>query len=163
MPLEDLREPVGSRFQVGDRGYGLATTPGIQRVLELGGRLAPCGRDSYRATRPSVEARLRTKGNRRSVATPKRGTSTKIRPPFHRGYAGKFVVVNPQEGGLMDRDRIEGKLKEAEGKLTDDTLREKQGQAQEKWGEAKEKIEETKEKLEEMRRKREREPEHTRR
>jgi uncharacterized protein YjbJ (UPF0337 family) len=39
----------------------------------------------------------------------------------------------------MDRDRIEGTLKEAEGKLTDDEVREKQGQAQETWGKAKDK------------------------
>ena len=37
----------------------------------------------------------------------------------------------------MDRDRIEGNLKEAEGKLTDDEVREKQGQAQGTWGKVK--------------------------
>jgi uncharacterized protein YjbJ (UPF0337 family) len=37
----------------------------------------------------------------------------------------------------MDRDRIEGNLKEAEGKLTDDELREKEGQAQDTWGKVK--------------------------
>ncbi len=31
------------------------------------------------------------------------------------------------------RDKVEGKLKEAEGELTDDTMREKQGEAQQKW------------------------------
>ena len=40
----------------------------------------------------------------------------------------------------MDKDRIEGNLKEAEGKLTDDELREKQGQAQETWGKAKDAV-----------------------
>ena len=40
----------------------------------------------------------------------------------------------------MDRDRIEGNLKEAEGKLTGDELREKQGQAQDAWGKAKDKV-----------------------
>ena len=35
---------------------------------------------------------------------------------------------------MMDRDRIEGNLKEAEGKLTGDEVREKQGQAQDTWG-----------------------------
>ena len=39
----------------------------------------------------------------------------------------------------MDKDRIEGNLKEAEGKLTGDELREKQGQAQDTWGKAKDK------------------------
>jgi uncharacterized protein YjbJ (UPF0337 family) len=39
----------------------------------------------------------------------------------------------------MDRDRIEGNLKEAEGKLTGDKAREKQGQAQDTWGKAKDK------------------------
>ena len=43
----------------------------------------------------------------------------------------------------MDKDRIEGNLKEAEGKLTDDKVREKQGQAQDTWGKAKDKIEDT--------------------
>jgi uncharacterized protein YjbJ (UPF0337 family) len=35
------------------------------------------------------------------------------------------------------QDKAEGKLKETEGKLTDDELREKQGQAQQKVGAAK--------------------------
>ena len=54
----------------------------------------------------------------------------------------------------MDRDRIEGNLKEAEGKLTDDELREKQGQTQDSWGKAKEKAddawESTKDKAEDV-------------
>ena len=37
----------------------------------------------------------------------------------------------------MDKDRIEGNLKEAEGKLTGDEEREKEGQAQDSWGKAK--------------------------
>jgi uncharacterized protein YjbJ (UPF0337 family) len=37
----------------------------------------------------------------------------------------------------VDRDRIEGNLKEAEGKLTDDETLEKEGQAQDSWGKAK--------------------------
>ncbi len=39
----------------------------------------------------------------------------------------------------MDKDRIEGKAKELEGKLTDDESREAEGRAQSKWGEAKDK------------------------
>ena len=39
----------------------------------------------------------------------------------------------------MDSDRIEGKLKEAEGKLTGDEEREREGQAQDAWGETKDK------------------------
>ena len=38
------------------------------------------------------------------------------------------------------RDKVEVKLKEAEGDLTDDTMREKEGEAQQKWGEAKDKV-----------------------
>ena len=41
----------------------------------------------------------------------------------------------------MDKDRIEGNLKEAEGKLTGDEVREKQGQAQDTWGKVKDKAE----------------------
>ncbi len=41
----------------------------------------------------------------------------------------------------MDRDRIEGNVKEAEGKLTGDEVREKQGQAQDTWGMVKDKAE----------------------
>ena len=37
----------------------------------------------------------------------------------------------------MDSDRIEGNLKEAEGKLTGDEELEKEGQAQDAWGKAK--------------------------
>jgi uncharacterized protein YjbJ (UPF0337 family) len=40
----------------------------------------------------------------------------------------------------MDRDKVEGKLKEKEGELTGDEAREKQGEAQQAWGEAKEKV-----------------------
>ncbi len=39
----------------------------------------------------------------------------------------------------MDSDRIEGKAKEYEGKLTDDESREAEGRAQGEWGEAKDK------------------------
>ena len=41
----------------------------------------------------------------------------------------------------MDRDEMEGKLKETEGKLTDDDVREKQGQGEQAWGDAKDKVE----------------------
>jgi uncharacterized protein YjbJ (UPF0337 family) len=37
----------------------------------------------------------------------------------------------------VDRDRIEGNVKEAEGKLTGDETLEKEGQAQDSWGKAK--------------------------
>ena len=39
----------------------------------------------------------------------------------------------------MDSDRIEGNLKEAEGKVTGDEELEKEGQAQDSWGKAKDK------------------------
>jgi uncharacterized protein YjbJ (UPF0337 family) len=39
----------------------------------------------------------------------------------------------------MDSDRIEGKLKEAEGEVTGDPLREREGEAQQGVGEAKDK------------------------
>ncbi|CAN5232632.1 hypothetical protein BH20ACT13_BH20ACT13_02810 [soil metagenome] len=39
----------------------------------------------------------------------------------------------------MDSDRIEGKAKEVEGKITDDESREAEGKAQGAWGEAKDK------------------------
>jgi len=48
-----------------------------------------------------------------------------------------------------ERDKLEGTLKEGEGKLTGDELREKQGQGQQAWGDAKEKLEEGKEEADE--------------
>ncbi len=39
----------------------------------------------------------------------------------------------------MDTDRIEGKAKELEGKVTDDESREAEGKAQGAWGETKDK------------------------
>jgi uncharacterized protein YjbJ (UPF0337 family) len=39
----------------------------------------------------------------------------------------------------MDSDRIEGKAKEVEGKITDDESREAEGRIQGKWGDAKDK------------------------
>jgi uncharacterized protein YjbJ (UPF0337 family) len=57
------------------------------------------------------------------------------------------------EGDVVT-EKWEGKLKEAEGKLTDDELREGQGKAEAAWGEAKEKTEdvagEAKEKAEDV-------------
>jgi uncharacterized protein YjbJ (UPF0337 family) len=41
----------------------------------------------------------------------------------------------------MDRDRIEGKAREVEGKVTGDESREAEGRAQGKWGELKDKAE----------------------
>ena len=40
---------------------------------------------------------------------------------------------------MTNRDKIEGTLKEVEGKVTDDELREGQGKAQKAWGDLKEK------------------------
>ena len=40
----------------------------------------------------------------------------------------------------MDSDRIEGKAKEVEGKITDDESREAEGKAQGAWGETKDKV-----------------------
>jgi uncharacterized protein YjbJ (UPF0337 family) len=54
-----------------------------------------------------------------------------------------------EERRVVDRDRIEGELKEQEGKLTDDEVREKQGQAQEKKGEAEDKLDDLKDEVEE--------------
>ena len=44
----------------------------------------------------------------------------------------------------MDRDKVEGTLKEKEGEITGDEVREKQGEAQKTWGEAKEKVDDLK-------------------
>jgi uncharacterized protein YjbJ (UPF0337 family) len=41
-------------------------------------------------------------------------------------------------GTHVDKDQVEGKLKETEGKLTDDEGREAEGKAQGAWGGAKE-------------------------
>ena len=43
----------------------------------------------------------------------------------------------------MDKDKVEGKLKEVEGKLTDDESREAEGKAQQDWGGAKDKAHES--------------------
>jgi uncharacterized protein YjbJ (UPF0337 family) len=39
----------------------------------------------------------------------------------------------------VDKDRVEGKAKELEGKITDDESREAEGRTQGKWGELKDK------------------------
>jgi uncharacterized protein YjbJ (UPF0337 family) len=54
-----------------------------------------------------------------------------------------------RKGSKMDRDRIEGNLKEAEGKLTGDEVREKQGQGQDTWGKAKDKVDDVKDEVDE--------------
>jgi uncharacterized protein YjbJ (UPF0337 family) len=45
--------------------------------------------------------------------------------------------LQPTKGVDVDSDRIEGNLKEAEGKLTGDESLEKEGHAQDSWGKAK--------------------------
>ena len=40
----------------------------------------------------------------------------------------------------MDSDRIEGNIKEAEGKITGDESLEQEGQAQDSWGKAKDSV-----------------------
>jgi uncharacterized protein YjbJ (UPF0337 family) len=45
------------------------------------------------------------------------------------------------------QDKAVGKLKEKEGELTDDTMREKQGEAQQKVGEAKDKADDLKDEV----------------
>jgi uncharacterized protein YjbJ (UPF0337 family) len=45
------------------------------------------------------------------------------------------------------QDKVEGTLKEKEGELTDDTMREKQGEAQQKVGEAKDKADDLKDEV----------------
>jgi uncharacterized protein YjbJ (UPF0337 family) len=59
---------------------------------------------------------------------------------------GTRVPLN-RKGATVDSDRIEGELKEQEGKLTGDEVREKQGQAQETWGEAKDKTDDLKDEV----------------
>jgi uncharacterized protein YjbJ (UPF0337 family) len=48
------------------------------------------------------------------------------------------MLVTRKEG-VMDSDRVKGKLKETEGKLTGDKAREGQGKAESTWGETKDK------------------------
>ena len=50
---------------------------------------------------------------------------------------------------MENREQIEGTLKEAEGKVTDDKVREGQGKAEKAWGDLKEKAEDTKEEVDE--------------
>ena len=51
----------------------------------------------------------------------------------------EYTSLQPRKGVNVDSDRIEGNLKEAEGKLTGDEELEKEGQAQDTWGKAKDK------------------------
>ena len=50
----------------------------------------------------------------------------------------------------MDSDRIEGNLKEAEGKLTGDEQLEQEGKAQDSWGKAKDGADDTFDKAKEL-------------
>jgi uncharacterized protein YjbJ (UPF0337 family) len=46
----------------------------------------------------------------------------------------------PEEEAVMEKDRVEGKAKELEGKVTGDESREAEGRAQGKWGKTKDKV-----------------------
>lgn len=50
---------------------------------------------------------------------------------------------------MPDFDKIEGELKEKEGEITGDEIREKQGEGQQAWGEAKDKAEDVKDEIDE--------------
>jgi len=52
---------------------------------------------------------------------------------------GKLASNYPPKGETVDSDRIEGKAKEVEGKITGDESREAEGKTQGTWGEAKDK------------------------
>ena len=47
----------------------------------------------------------------------------------------------------MDKDKVTGKLKETEGKVTGDSEREAQGKNQKDWGKAKDKARDVKDKV----------------
>lgn len=47
------------------------------------------------------------------------------------------------------KDKVEGALKEKEGELTGDEVREKQGEAQKEWGNAQGKVEDAKDEIKE--------------
>jgi uncharacterized protein YjbJ (UPF0337 family) len=65
--------------------------------------------------------------------------------------AGKDCLTNPSEGEttMPDFDKVEGELKEKEGEITGDEIREKQGEGQQAWGEAKDKAEDVKDEIDE--------------
>src|SRR3954469_1293845 len=98
---------------------------------------SPCVETTVRITIPTY--------SRSALAARRCARRTAVRVP---GIARFSSVSSPhgraprsylREGGVMSdgmRDKVEGKLKEKEGELTDDTMREKQGEAQQKWGEA---------------------------
>ena len=58
---------------------------------------------------------------------------------LENGATGQKAAVY-EERGRMDSDRIEGNLKEAEGKLTGDEELEQEGKAQDSWGKAKDSV-----------------------
>ena len=45
--------------------------------------------------------------------------------------------MQPRKGAHVDKDRIEGNIKEAEGKVTGDEELEREGEAQDAWGKTK--------------------------
>jgi uncharacterized protein YjbJ (UPF0337 family) len=53
--------------------------------------------------------------------------------------AGNNSPANYEKGVVVDRDRIEGNIKEGAGKVTGDEELEREGEAQDAWGKAKDK------------------------
>ena len=67
-----------------------------------------------------------------------------------RAETGAETWANDQEGRTSEwKDKIEGTVKEKEGELTGDDLREKQGEAQKEKGNAEGKLDETKDEIKE--------------
>jgi uncharacterized protein YjbJ (UPF0337 family) len=52
-----------------------------------------------------------------------------------------------EERGVMDKDKVTGKLKETEGKATGDEVRETQGKSEKNWGKVKDKARDAKDEV----------------
>jgi uncharacterized protein YjbJ (UPF0337 family) len=57
--------------------------------------------------------------------------------------------LRKEREAMPDFDKVEGELKEKEGEITGDEIREKQGEGQQAWGEAKDKAEDVKDEIDE--------------
>ena len=112
---------------------------GLGRLVRLAAEFGPTEHVTLaKATGGSTETHSPPEDSRRSTLRPS---------PCLQAVETGISVRHRLAGGVMDSDKVKGKLKETEGKVTGDEEREAQGKNQQDWGKVKEKAREAKDKV----------------
>ena len=147
---EDARKPLDllERQQLVAREEAVVAPVDLARHAVDAAEVAPVGdRDAEVAERSAERVQ-----HARNVARPRFAPGAGRNNPWSRqGSLRRHSRRSrtEEETIVENRDQVEGTLKETEGKLTDDEVREGQGKAEKAWGDLKEKAEDVKEEIDE--------------